>query len=74
MLNDVVLAHLFIGTLRSHFDWFLKLSEGSIHSWIKLEKLFLSRLFKDDSEVALPTLLGTKQESEEPIKSFVERF
>jgi len=52
----------------------MKLPDGSIKTWAYLEKLFLTRFFKDDTEVAMPTLLATKQKKEESIKAFVERF
>lgn len=34
----------------------------------------LIRLFEDDLEVAMTTLLGTKQENREPVKTFVKRL
>jgi len=41
--NDAILARLFIGTLKGiTFEWFMKLSEGSIKNWGNLEKLFLT--------------------------------
>jgi len=52
---------LFIGTLKGlAFEWFMKLPEGSIKNWGDLEKLFLTRIFEDDSEITMPTLLATK--------------
>ena len=73
--NDVILARLFIGTLKGlAFEWFMKLPEGSIKNWGDLEKLFLTRFFEDDSEVTMPTLLATKQRKGESVKPFVERF
>ena len=60
--NDVILARLFIDTLKGiAFEWFMKLPEGSIKNWGDLKKLFLTRFFEDDSEVTMPTLLATKQ-------------
>jgi len=52
----------------------MKLPAGSIEKWVDLEKLFLARFFDDDTEVSLPTLLATKQNKEESIRVFVERF
>ena len=73
--NDAILACLFIGTLKVlAFKWFMKLPEGSIKNWGDLEKLFLTRFFKDDSEIIMPTLLAIKQRNGESIKTFVERF
>ena len=73
--NDVIMAHLFIGTLKGvAFEWFMKLPAGSIKKWADLKKLFLARFFKDDIEVSVPTLLTTKQKKRESIKAFVERF
>ena len=64
---------MFIGTLeRLAFEWFMNLPESFIKNWSDLEKLFLTRFFKDDSEITMPTLLATKQR--ESVKSFVERF
>jgi len=55
--NDVIMAHLFIGTLKGvTFEWFMKFPAGSIEKWVDLMKLFLA-----DTEVSLPTLLATKQ-------------
>jgi len=66
---------LFIGTLEGiSFEWFMKLSEGSIKNWGDLKKLFLTRFFKDNSEITMPTLLATRQRKGESIKAFVERF
>ena len=56
------MARLFIGTLKGiTFEWFMKLPTSSIKTWADLEKLFLVGLFEDDTEVAMPTLLATKQ-------------
>lgn len=75
MSTDDILAHLFIVTLKGvTFEWFLKLVEGSIHSWSGLEKLFLTRFFEDVTKVTLPMLLATKQEGIELVKAVVERF
>ena len=60
--------------LKGHFEWFMKLLEGSIKNWSDLEKLFLTRFFKDDSEITMSTLLVTKQRKGESVKAFVERF
>jgi len=73
--NDAILARLFIGTLkRLAFEWFMKLPEDSVKNWGDLEKLFLTRFLKDDSEVTMPTLQATKQRKGESVKAFVERF
>ena len=52
----------------------MKLPAGSIKTWVDLEKLFLTRFFEDDMEVAMLTLLATKQKKGESIKAFVEIF
>jgi len=52
----------------------MKLSEGSIKNWGNMEKLFLTRVFEDDSEITMPTLLATRQQNGELVKAFVERF
>ena len=73
--NDAILARLFIGTLKGvAFEWFMKLPAGSIKKWVDLEKLFLAYLFKDNTNIYVPTLLTTEQKKEESIKTFVERF
>jgi len=73
--NDAIMACLFIGTLKGiAFDWFLKLPASSIKTWAHLEKLFLNCFFEDDTEVAMPTLLATKQKKVKSIKTFEERF
>jgi len=75
VLNDAILAHLFIGTLKGiAFEWFMKLLEGSIKNWGDLEMLLLTKFFEDDSEITIPTLLVTRQQKGEPVKVFVERF
>ena len=69
------MAHLFISTLKGvAFEWFMKLPTFSIKTWADLEKLFLTHFFEDNAEVAMFTLLATKQKKGESIKSFVERF
>jgi len=46
------MARLFISTLKEvAFEWFMKLSAGSIKKWTELEKLFLARFFEDDTEI-----------------------
>jgi len=73
--NDTIMAHLFISILRGvFFEWFIKLSVGSIKTWADVKKLFLICFFEDDIEEAMPTLLATKQNKGESIKAFVERF
>ena len=73
--NDALLARLFIGTLKGIvFEWFMKLSEGSIKNWGDLKKLFLTLSFEDDPEITLPTLLATKQRKGELVKEFMKRF
>ena len=73
--NDAILTRLFIGTLKGlSFEWFMKLPEGSIKNWRDLKKLFLTRFFEDDSEIIMSTLLATKQQKGESVKTFVERF
>jgi len=42
----------------------MKLPEGFIKIWGDLEKLFLTRFFKDDSEITMPTLLEMRQQKE----------
>ena len=60
--NNAILARLFIGTLKGlALEWLMKLPKNSIKNWSDLEKLFLTRFFKDDSEITMPTLLATKQ-------------
>ena len=69
------MAWLFISTLKGiAFQWFMKLPAGSINKWADLERLFLARFFEDDTEVNMPTLLGTKKKKGEAIKAFVEIF
>jgi len=69
------MAHLFIGSLKGiTFERFMKLPAGSIKTWADLKKLFLARFFEDNTEVAMPTLIATKQKKGESIKAFVERF
>jgi len=59
--NDAIMARLFIGTLKGvTFEWFMKLPAGSIKTWADFDKLFLTRFFEDDTEVAMPTLLAMK--------------
>ena len=59
--NDAILVHLFIGTLKGiAFEWFMNLPR-SIKNWGNLEKLFLTRFFKDNSEITMPALLATRQ-------------
>ena len=66
------MAHLFIGILkRVAFEWFMKLSAGSIKTLADLKKLFLAHFFE---EIYVPTLLATKQKKGESIKTFIERF
>ena len=74
-MNDAIMARLFIGTHKGvAFEWFMKLPASFIKTWVNLEYLFLIHVFKDDVEVAVPTLLTTKKKKKESIKAFVERF
>jgi len=69
------MACLFIGTLTGvAYEWFMKLPASSIKTWANLKKLFLARLFEDDTEITVPTLLVAKQKKGESIKTFVKRF
>ena len=52
----------------------MKLPDGSIKTWVDLEKLFLPRFFEDDTEISVPTLFVAKQKKRESINIFVERF
>jgi len=55
------MARLFIGTLKGvAFEWFMNLPASSLKTWADLERLFLARFFKDDTEISVPTLLATK--------------
>ena len=75
VLNYAIMTRLFIGTLKGiAFEWFMKFHAGSIKTLADLEKLFLARFLEDDTEVAMPTLLATKQKKGESIKVFVEKF
>ena len=75
VFNDTIMTRLFIGTLKGvAFEWFMKLSLGSIKTWANLKKLFLARLFEDDTEITVSTLLAAKQKKGESIKTFVKRF
>jgi len=66
---------LFIDNLKGlAFEWFMMLPDGSIKNWGDLEKIFLTRFFKDDSEITIPTLLAMRQQKGESVKAFVERF
>jgi len=61
-LNNAILAHLFIGTLKGvAFDWFMELPAGSIKTCTNLEKLFLAHFFEDGSKILVLTLLVAKQ-------------
>jgi len=52
----------------------MKLTTDSIKTWTDIEKLFLARLFEDDTEILVPTLLTAKQKKEEFIKTFIKIF
>jgi len=59
------MASLFIGTLKGvAYDWFWKLPANSIKTWLDLETRFLSRFYKDDTEVTIDKLLSTVQKEE----------
>ena len=69
------MTRLLIDTLKKvAFEWFMKLPAGFIKTWADLEKLFLTHFFEDDTDVAIPTLITTKQKKGESIKAFDERF
>ena len=56
------MARLFIGTLKGvAFEWFIKLSAGSIKRWGDLEKLFLARFFEEEMKILMVTLLSMKK-------------
>lgn len=69
--NKADLANLFIGTLKgAAFKWFLNPPEGTIHNYSELEKFFLTRFFKDDSES--PCLFSSLQIERTTSKDFEE--
>jgi len=73
--NDAIMARLFIGTLKGvDFNWFRSLPPGFINSWIDLETRFLSRFYKDDTEVTMDKLLSTVQKKGESVRDYIERF
>src|SRR3954465_11582009 len=75
MGNDPGRTRLFIGTIKGvAFEWFRKLSKGSITCWDDLEALFLSRFFEKEADIIMHTLLLTQQKEGEPVKDFIERF
>src|SRR3954464_13799726 len=49
-------------------------AEGLYHLRNDLEALFLSRLFKEEADINMHTLLLTKQKEGELVKDFIERF
>jgi len=56
--NDVVMARLFIGTLKGMaFDSFRSPPNGAIHFWVDLKTQFLSRFYEDDTRVTMDKLL-----------------
>lgn len=73
--NGALLTWLFIASLKElAFDWLTRLQPGTIRTFSNLESLFLARFFNDDMEVAVPTLLQTKQLKNEPAMVFIKRF
>ena len=73
--NDVVMARLFISTLKGvTFDWYRSLPSSSIDLWIDLETQFLSRFYEDDTEVTMDKLLSTVHKGGEPVREYIEMF
>ena len=73
--NDAIMARLFISTFKGiAFDWFRSQPSGSINSWVNLETRFLSRFYKDDTEVTMDKLLSTVQKGGESMWEYIERF
>lgn len=69
--NDIVLACLFIGTLRGvAFEWLMKLPTKLVRFGRALSDLIL----RNELEVNLITLLATKQRAEESVKVYWRDF
>lgn len=52
----------------------MQLPLGTIKAWSQLEREFLSHFFEDDTVISIHSLLATKLEKNEIVKSFVECF
>jgi len=73
--NDVVMARLFISTLKGvAFDWFRSLPNSFINSWIDQKTRFLSRYYEDETEVTMDKLLSTVWKGGESMREYIERF
>ncbi|XP_057741310.1 uncharacterized protein LOC130959864 [Arachis stenosperma] len=74
--SDVVRCKAFPTTLtKTAIKWFDNLPPRSISSFDDMAKKFLARFFiqKDKAKHA-PSLLGIKQEEQESIRNYMERF
>jgi len=71
--NDVVMARLFIGTLKGvAFDWFKSLPNDSNNYWVDWFKSLW--FYEDDTKVTMDKLLLTVQKERESVREYIERF
>ena len=56
------------------FTWYSSLPPNYVQNWVDMKCLFYDRFYKPQPETSILDLLGIKQQDNEPITEFLERF
>ena len=74
-LNDALRVRLFSLSLTgTTFSWFSSLAPGSILNWNQLERKFLDHFFSGEAEVRLLDLTSVRQNRDESVLDYFQRF
>ena len=74
-LNDALRVRLFsLSLTRTAFSWFSSLAPGSILNWNQLERKFHDLFFSGEAEVRLLDLTSVKQNRDESVLDYFQRF
>ena len=74
-LNDALRVRLFSLSLTgTAFSWFSSLVPGSILNWNQLERKFHDHFFSGEIEIRLLDLTSVKQNRDESVLDYFERF
>jgi len=74
-LNDALRVRLFsLSLTRTAFSWFSSLAPGSILNWNQLEHKFHDHFYSGEAEVQLLDLISVKQNRDESVLDYFQRF
>jgi len=70
-----LLGKQFVRSLKGlAFDWYTDLASASIDSWGQMEKEFLNHFYSTRCVVSISELTNTRQDDEEPIIDYINRW